>query len=217
MTVREELDGLPREFSSPIPRDRLLAAAVRAVTAVGYPAATVGSIAREASLSSKTFYEYFAGKEDCVLIAYDLIVEWFGQRISAAVDEVEDWTEAVRATVEVALTADPRLVRFCATDIIAVGSLGVARYQASIQRLASGLHSGRDRCEWGADLPGVLEETVVGGAVWLAGNWARVGRGDELVKLVPDFTYFLTTPYLGAPEREHLLAGRGPSKLVGGA
>lgn len=55
-------------------RGRLHAATIELVAEQGYPALTVTGITRAAGVSSHTFYENFAGKSDCFLATYDLVV-----------------------------------------------------------------------------------------------------------------------------------------------
>lgn len=184
-------------------RGRLLAGALQVVSEHGYPATTVAQIIAAAHISRKTFYEQFANKQECVLAAYDLVVEWLGGQVAEALAGVESWRQGVAITVRTILARlddDPRLVRLCAIEILALGRVGIARYEASVERLAIPLRAGRARCPWGTELPLSLEETVVGGAIWLTGHRTRLGGGASLTELAPDLTYFLLVPYLGTPQ-----------------
>jgi AcrR family transcriptional regulator len=108
---------LPLGLVSETQRARLLAGALEAVAARGYSAMTVEHVVREASVSRMTFNEFFANKEERVLAAYDLIIDWLGERIAAAAEGIEDWPDSVGAVVEAILAiaaADPRIVRLCA-------------------------------------------------------------------------------------------------------
>jgi AcrR family transcriptional regulator len=203
----------PSPIFSQCQRGRLLAGALQAVSEHGYPATTVARIIAAAHISRKTFYELFANKEECVLAAYDLAVEWLGGQVAEALDGVEDWQQGVSiaiATVLARLDDDPRLVRLCAVEILALGRVGAARYEASVERLAVPLRAGRARCPWGTELPLSLEETVAGGAIWLISYRIRLAPGAPLTELGPDLTYFLLTPYLGTPQAHWSAAGTFP-------
>ena len=65
--------GLPRDFVAENQRERLLNGVVEAVAEHGYNATTIGKITEAAKISRRTFYEYFEGKEDCFLAAYEMI------------------------------------------------------------------------------------------------------------------------------------------------
>jgi AcrR family transcriptional regulator len=204
--------GRPRLFTelfSQSQRDRLLAGALQAVSEYGYPATTVAQIIAAAGISRKTFYDIFANKEECILVAYDLLVDWLGDRIAAAIAGIESWPQAVRVAVSetlACLAADPQIACLCTAEILRVDRVGFARYQASIERLAAPLRSGRAQARWGAQLPPALEQTIVGGALWLVGNRARLDY-PRLSELAPDITYFLLVPYLGTPQARSWGAG----------
>jgi AcrR family transcriptional regulator len=200
---------LPSQLVSPSQRGRLLAGALQEVTEHGYPATTVAQIIAAAGVSRKTFYEHFANKQDCVFAAYDLIVEWLGEQIAAALAGVESWSQAVRIAVRTTLAcldADLRIANLCAVEILRVDRVGLVRYQASVERLAIPLRAGRARCAWGTELPLSLEETVIGGAIWLIGHRSRLDH-PRLDELAPDITYFLLAPYLDIPEAQRVVAG----------
>jgi AcrR family transcriptional regulator len=181
----------------------LLAGALEAVSQYGYPAATVTQIVAAAHISRKTFYELFANKQECVLGSYDRVFDWLCGQVTQALVGVEDWQRAVKITVTTILArfeADPRLARMCACEILSLGPPGVKRYEASIERLATPLRTGRARCPWGARLPFTLEQTLIGGAIWSTGNRTRLDGGDSLTELAPELTYLLLTPYVGTAQ-----------------
>jgi AcrR family transcriptional regulator len=190
----------PHQIFSTSQRDRLLSGAVQAVSEHGYPLTTVAQIISVPRISRRTFYEHFADKHDCMLAVYDRIVEWLGERVTAALTGIESWRRAVQVTVKTVLAcldADPRLARLCAVEVLSLGSAGVARHEDLIARLVLPQRAGRAHCPWGTELPLSLEETVVGGVLWLIGCRAQPGGGDSFGELGPEITYFLLAPYLG--------------------
>lgn len=70
--------------------------------------------------------------------------------------------------------------------------------------------AGRARCPWGTELPLSLEETVVGGAIWLVGYRTRLEGGVAPTELVSDITYFLLVPYLGVSQARRDATGAFP-------
>jgi AcrR family transcriptional regulator len=62
--------GIPRELVLRNQRDRLLAGVAKAVGERGFANVTIADIVRHARVSRRTFYDHFAGKEECVEAAF---------------------------------------------------------------------------------------------------------------------------------------------------
>jgi AcrR family transcriptional regulator len=62
--------GIPREVALRNQRDRLLAGVAKAVGERGFAKVTIADIVRHARVSRSTFYDHFAGKEECVEAAF---------------------------------------------------------------------------------------------------------------------------------------------------
>ncbi|HXB63255.1 MAG TPA: TetR/AcrR family transcriptional regulator [Solirubrobacteraceae bacterium] len=65
---------LPRAQVDDIQRSRLLAGAVAAIDELGYEGATVGKITGRARVSRRTFYELFAGRDECLAAVLEDVV-----------------------------------------------------------------------------------------------------------------------------------------------
>jgi len=198
----------PAALAGADPRSRLLAATVATVAEHGYGATTVTQIAFKAGVSHQAFVRHFADKEACYLAAYDVVVDWLGVEIRAALGRRGGWPRGVRTAVEATLSlvaADPRLARFCAIEPFFASAPALERHRATVARLAAPLAAaGRAHCAWGAELPSELEETIVGGAIWSIASHVRAAGGDRLAELAPELTYFLLTPYLDVAEARRL-------------
>lgn len=68
--IRRGRHGIPREIALRNPRDRLLAGVAKAVGERGFAKVTIADIVRHARVSRSTFYDHFAGKEECVEAAF---------------------------------------------------------------------------------------------------------------------------------------------------
>ncbi|MEV4316239.1 TetR/AcrR family transcriptional regulator [Actinocrispum sp. NPDC049592] len=81
-------------------RQRLLDGLAASIVADGYRKTTVADIVRLARTSRRTFYEHFAGKEEClVALLADANAEMI-RRITAAVDQSAPWATQVRQAIE---------------------------------------------------------------------------------------------------------------------
>lgn len=202
----------PEELTFPAHRSRLLVGALQTVSECGYPNTTVKKIVAAAGVSRRTFYEHFASKEACVLAAYDRAIDWLEGKIARAGGQAEDWATAVRAAIVTALdllAADLRLAALCSTEILRVGRAGGVRYEAFVERLGPPLRAGRARCPWGAELPLLLEETMIRGAIWLVGYRLRDHDPHRIADLAPDVTHFLLGPYLDPSRLQEVVGGIG--------
>ncbi|HEV7937114.1 MAG TPA: TetR/AcrR family transcriptional regulator [Solirubrobacteraceae bacterium] len=79
-----------------VQRARLLAGAVRAVDKYGYVHTTVSEITALAHVSRRTFYELFAGSEECLLATYEEILGRAQAQLAAAELDGLAWLERVR-------------------------------------------------------------------------------------------------------------------------
>ena len=108
--------GLRREFVEQNQRQRLTAGIIAAVAERGYHETTITEIAAAAGVSRRTFYAYFASKEECFLAAYQEIGTYLREAGAAAATAADSWPERVRAKLAAMLetfAANPDLARFC--------------------------------------------------------------------------------------------------------
>lgn len=81
-------------------RQRLLDGLATSITERGYRASTVADVVRYARTSKRTFYDHFAGKEECFLELVAVDIEKLGAKITASVDPEADWHVQIRQAVE---------------------------------------------------------------------------------------------------------------------
>ena len=201
--------GLPQEFVDHNHRSRLLAGAIDSVAARGYVETTVTHITSAAGVSRGAFYRHFGDKRDCYLAAYDVVVDWIGQEVGTALEDCRSWSRGVGITVAKVLdifAADPRLARLCTVDILVAGEPALARYEATVERLALPLRAGRAERPLGAELPLHLEGSLIGGAISLVSRYLHTGSSDRLPELTPELAEFLLAPYLGVAAARQLAA-----------
>jgi AcrR family transcriptional regulator len=81
-------------------RRRLLDGLAASIAERGYRATTVADIVRHARTSKRTFYDQFAGKEECFLELLRADTEKMAEEIRAAVDPEAEWHSQIRQAVE---------------------------------------------------------------------------------------------------------------------
>ena len=116
-----------REGSSDY-RRRLMEGMSAAVAEKGYADTTIADIVRHARVSKRTFYEHFAGKEECLLALYVAASERVIRAITEAIAGAPDRDAQVARATEAYLArmqAQPVLTRTLFIEILAAGPAGL--------------------------------------------------------------------------------------------
>jgi AcrR family transcriptional regulator len=182
-------------------RQRILAAAAEVVSEQGYRQVSVADIVKQAAIARSRFYENFSSKEDCFFALYDGVVEAALRAVKEACEGTPgDFPERVRAGLGALLAAmeeDRSLARACVVEGPAVGPPINDRFERMISDFAALLRAGRAGGGEG-ELPGTVEETVVGGLYWLLYYALMEDRPKRLKSLLPQLAEFSLIPFLGA-------------------
>jgi AcrR family transcriptional regulator len=194
--------GLPRELVTRSQRERLLAAVVRATVEHGFEAATVGDILGEAGVGRESFYELFADKRECMLIAHTILVDDLEEKVRAVYIQPGPWVDRVRGALATTLewfASDPVAARFIMVELAAVGPASRARFQRDFNRFIDLLDEGLD--QKGSD-PAVARATslAVGAALARIYEEVLLDRAARLPELLPELLYELLVPFLGEDE-----------------
>jgi AcrR family transcriptional regulator len=188
-------------------RERLIAGLAEAVAAKGYGAVTLADITGAARVSRRVFYENFASKEECFLAAFDVVVAHLRELVAAAVESAPDWPRQAIAAARSALAflaSEPDLARLCLVESQSAGPAVALRFREAVRELAPPLERGRGERSRSRPLPASTEDSTIGALVSLATREAAAGRAERLEDLLPDFTEFILSPYLGPDEAERL-------------
>jgi AcrR family transcriptional regulator len=128
-------------------RRRLLDGLAESIGAIGYRDTTVADIVRRARTSRRTFYEHFAGKEDCFIALLTDANDEMISTISAAVDPESPWATQVRQAVEAWIAcaeSTPAIIVSWIRDVPALGAAGrtlqrnmIAAFVQLVQALSS--------------------------------------------------------------------------------
>jgi AcrR family transcriptional regulator len=129
----------PREAVRLAQQQQLMQAMLETVAAKGFAATTITEVVKAARVSTRTFYELYADKEDCFLAAYDIGVDFLAGRIVAAVDAVDppERPALIRAGLEAylsTLAGEPDLARVLLVEVMGAGRRGWERREQTIDR-----------------------------------------------------------------------------------
>ena len=98
----------------------------------GYNAVSVEKLTNRARVSKRDFYKLFAGKEECFLAAYDIIVSQSVRGIIAAAEGEEEWRERLRLgflAFADQITGSPETARLALVEVFTAGAVAVERMQ----------------------------------------------------------------------------------------
>lgn len=196
-------------------RNRIRRAMVEVVATRGYPETRVVDVIAVAGVSRKTFYELFEGREDCFLAAYDVLLENLLREATDAFEAAPGsaWAERVADALEALLnhlSRYPDEARFAIVEVLAAGPKALARRDAALREFAGFLEPGRS--ETTVELPGITSLAVAGGINELLYSEILQGAAARLPSRLPDLTFWVTLPFLGAEgataERERVRRSR---------
>jgi AcrR family transcriptional regulator len=190
------------EAIAPGQRERILLAAVELVAKRGYRGTTVELIVKRAGVARATFYENFENREDCLLACFEQGIEEARSRMAAAALPAEgrDWPQQVRAGLAALLdyvASEPALARTCLVETVTAGPKALAHYERALASFTFFLSEGRQLADRGEELPGTLEESIVGGIVFMIHQRLVRGETDKIRDLLPTMVEMSLAPYLG--------------------
>lgn len=182
-------------------RERILDAAEQLIGERGCAGASIEAIVKAARVSSVTFYEHFEDKEACFVATFDRAVVETGAALYAARVGGEVWTEQVSGVLRALLAtiaARPARARLCLLEAQTSGPTLRARYEATVDAVATQLRQGRLLDTAPRGLPDTVEEAAVGGLAWLLRQRVERGRIDGIEELLPKLTEIVVSPYVGS-------------------
>jgi len=202
-----ERRGLPRgenpisrSFVVHSQRERILDAVANLTAAKGYAAVTIPDITQEAAISVQAFYEHFTGKEDTLLVAYEVGHRRALAAVERAYDSEADWPDAVRAALTALLSflaSEPSFAVLTLVDVgtaseraITLSNEGAAIYA---QMIAPGFAEADPKLQ----PPKVAPEAIAGALRELLYSWAIAGQAGDMHRLVAEATWIALAPFLG--------------------
>jgi len=182
-------------------RRRILEATAELVAEQGYGETTIEQIVRRARVGYATFYKHYADKGEAFLALLDAAIERTAYVVEEAYDrEGGPWTDKVGAGLGALLkiaSEHPSVARASLLEAPTAGPEAAARHEAALKRFAPLLRPGRELNPRADKLPESLEDTLVGGVVWVINQRLIAGEAERLRALLPEALEFLLRPYVG--------------------
>jgi AcrR family transcriptional regulator len=194
--------GLPREVVVENQKQRIAAGLIAVVVERGYLAATVTQVVAAAGVSRRTFYNYYADKQEAFFDVYAQVSDFLlGTMRDVGKEAKGGWAARVRSELGALLevvSANPDLARFCLAVPPAAGGEVASVYRDFLSQLVDVLGEGRPKRV--RRPPPAAEYGMAGGlAALILKGVGETKEGDEMA-LLPEVTELVLTPYLGRDE-----------------
>jgi AcrR family transcriptional regulator len=160
-----------------------------AVTASkGYPATSVADLVEVSGVSSRSFYQHFADKEECFLATMEVILAKLHRLVIGELElegTIEDRAErAARALID-NLTTEPAVTRLWLVEAFCAGDRAEQRINLALDVLASQLQKvfaslGRE------DMPDELTRAILGGVAGVVYNRLAMDKADDIMTVAKD-------------------------------
>jgi AcrR family transcriptional regulator len=183
-------------------RGRLLDGLAESIVEIGYRDTTVADIVRRARTSRRTFYEHFAGKEDCFIALLTAANADMIQSISAAVDPGAPWATQVRQAIEAWIAcaeSTPAIVVSWIRDVPALGTAGRTLQRDMIAAFVELVQALSSTPEWQAvrqePVSRELATVLIGGLRELIATTVEAGgRASDITEVAVQATIALAAP-----------------------
>ena len=197
-------------------RERLIEAIVELAGQFGYQGLSIAQISARAGVSSATFYEQFADREECLLAAYRAVTERTLARMASSLQEGE-WAGAARpafAEVIRSVQADPDGGRVMFVEAAAGGP----RLREEARSVLDGMVENAELLLDGAPAQGatldIPSRALIGAVRGVVAGHLRTHSEDRLPRLTEDMLAWMAS-YAVASGRGRW--STGPEALLPGA
>lgn len=191
--------GLPRELVTGSQRARLMRAGIEVTAERGYEATTVADLLECSGVGRETFYELFADKHECLLVAHSALVDDLESGVREAYRTPGPWVAQMVEALAWALewfAADPLATRFMLVEMAAGGKVPRDRFDEVFNRFVALLDEGLVEESVTPDLPHATG-LAVGATLSRVYEEVIACRSEELPSLLPELTFELLVPFLG--------------------
>jgi AcrR family transcriptional regulator len=203
--------GLSRYEVEEIRRIRVVAGMTEVVCGHGIEGASVEKVCAAARVSTRTFYETFPTREDCLLAVFDEAVKRATSPMRAAFEGDGSWVQRIRNSLLALLVLfdeEPYLAQFCLVHALAGDSRMLARRSRVLADLAIAVEQGRGVAQ--AEPPPLTGEALVGAVFSILHARVFEPTGEPLVLLCGPMMSMIALPYLGKAAARRQLALPAP-------
>lgn len=182
----------------------------------GYQKTSIDEVVKLASMSSRTFYGHFSGKEDLMGAAIDSACAQMVAASMPAFSRRRDWPAGIRAGIGAMLgflASRPALARLLLVETYVAGDFAIERRDRGAAPLGMLLEN--NTTEWQM-MPAAVYELIAGGVTRLMYREVLRGGPQALPGLAPILTYFTLAPFLG-PEEACEVANGGDGRRPEGS
>jgi AcrR family transcriptional regulator len=190
--------------------ERILDAVANLTATYGYAALKIDAIVSQAGVSIQTFYELFTGKEDAVLVAYEI-----GHLRSLGVVEhafamQPDWANGVRAAVHALfefLACEPSFTHLAMLDAHVATPESARRAELGLAAYADMLLPGLKELPEQQRPPAVTVDAIMSGMVEIIFDHVVRRRVPELPHVADHVTYLVLAPFIGGDRAASVALG----------
>jgi AcrR family transcriptional regulator len=195
----KQMARLPDGTVSDAQRTRIISAMIDLTCEHGVESIAISRVVARARVSTRTFYELFGDRGDCLLAAIDHALALASERVRHGYESQQRWLDRVRAGLQELLAFfedEPRLALLLVVHSAAAGPPGLALRARVLERLAQVLDEARADAR--AEPPVLTAEATVGGVLSVVHS--RLLRRDtrELTTLLNPLMSMIVLPYMGA-------------------
>jgi AcrR family transcriptional regulator len=208
-------DRSARGQVSEVQRARLLAAAAEIVAEQGYRGLTVARVIRRAGVSRRTFYDAFAGREDCFVALFDQALVGIEAVVVPAYLGQERWREGIRAGLTallVLLDSRTSLKTLVITDALGVGHTALEHRARGLAQIIEVVDRGRQEMPHGRRPPPLTAEGVAGAVFAVLHARTIEDSARPLLPLLPQLMGMIVLPYLGPAAAARELSRPAPRR-----
>lgn len=169
----------------------------------GFAKLSIEGVTARAGVPRSCFEDSFEDLGTAVSVAHGILFERFVGRLQRACKAQPSWPLKVKVGIGLTLdlvAAFPARARFLMLDSLTSDPELSRQGVEARDRLAALLGSGRSSSPYGAALPGITEQALVGGLASVILARLVSGEAEHLPALAPELVELTLVPYLGAEE-----------------
>jgi AcrR family transcriptional regulator len=175
--------GTPREEARQNQRERLFAAMVAVTAEKGYAETSVTDLVELSGVSSRSFYQLFADREECFLATMDELGDITKRGVEAALEGNESGAERVRLAVEMLVSmaaAQPAAAKLCTVSAFCAGEAPRQRIAQAVTELSALIQPAFDELPERGGMPVELTQAIFGGVSLVLYRLLAWDKLDEL-------------------------------------